>query len=94
MAYNVETIGARAVIAAVTFQKEGWLAVAVVECHPFGHGAEGLFHQARGNPHPVPFRDKSAGLFEQINRFLMIEANAGSLQDFEAGVMQLLALFG
>jgi hypothetical protein len=85
--YDIEAVGARSVIAAVVFQKEIWLAVPIVECDSFRHGAEGLFHKARGNPYAVPFRDRSARLLEQVYCFLVIEADAGSSQNFEAGVV-------
>ncbi len=59
----------------------------IVECDPFGHGAESLFHKAEGNPYAVPFGDRSARLLEQVYCFLVIEADAGSGQNFEAGVV-------
>ncbi len=66
--YDVETIGPRTVEAAVIFQEDNPLAVAVAEDDPPGHGAEGPLYQAGGDAYPVALGDEGTGFLQQLHR--------------------------
>ncbi len=94
MVYHVEAVRAWSKVATRLLQKDSVFAVAVVQRHPLGDRAKGFFHQASGDADQVPIRDSGPRLFHQIERLLLVEPRARAGQDFEAGIVQLLALIG
>jgi hypothetical protein len=92
MIHEVEAIGAWTVEAAVIFQKNHPLPMAVTKDDPPGHSAECFLDQAGRDTHAVVFGDESPCFSQHLHRFGFEEADSGPFQDFEAGVVQFSAL--
>ena len=75
----------------IAFQNDRAFTVALAEHNPGGRLADGVFNQPGGDPHPVTVHF-CAGAVQQFQTARMGHLNAGALQDFEGGHVNLFDL--
>ena len=92
MIEHVGTVGAGAVEDVVAFQRHDAPAVAVAEHDALGRDRERPFHQPRRDADPVSSSTLTPVFRQQVQALLVVQADAGAVQDLQAGVVQPLHL--
>ena len=89
---HVGAVGAGAVEYIVALQRHHAAAIAVADHRALRRDAQRPLHQARRDADAVALFDLEALLLQQRQRLRLVQADAGAVQDLQAGVMQPLGL--